>query len=67
MEKVILYTTGCPKCIVIEKKLNMKGVAYDIVADEAVMERKGIATVPMLEINGRLLDFGEANQWVNGL
>ena len=29
MEKMILYTTGCPKCRILEKKLSDKGIGFE--------------------------------------
>ena len=62
---IILYTTHCPKCTVLTKKLNAKNVQYTECADIEQMRDKGIDQVPVLEIDGRLLNFSEANAWVN--
>ena len=65
--QVILYSTGCPKCKVLEAKLNMKEIEYDVVADVSVMESKGFMSVPMLEINGEVMNFKKAVDWINNL
>lgn len=62
--KPILYTTHCPKCTVIEKKLQRAGIEYDICEDIEVMESKGFTQLPMLEVNEKVLDFAAANKWV---
>ena len=62
---VVLYSTGCPKCKVLEAKLNMKEIGYNVVTDVSVMESKGFMSVPMLEINGEVMDFKKANDWIN--
>ena len=31
--KVILYTIHCPKCDILEQKLNMKGICFEVVED----------------------------------
>lgn len=64
-EKPILYTTGCPRCKVLEAKLNSKHIEYEIVTDMDVMEQLGIQTAPTLNVAGRMMDFGTANKWVN--
>ena len=64
---VILYSTGCPKCRILEQKFNMKGVNYSVVSDENEMINKGFTSLPMVEIDGTELDFGEAVRWVNEL
>ena len=34
LPKVILYTTGCPQCKVVENKLDEHGIEYETVTDE---------------------------------
>lgn len=63
--KVILYTTYCPKCSVLEKKLAAKNISYTEVTDIDVMTKKGFYAVPILEVDGTIMDFKEANTWVN--
>ena len=62
--KPIHYTTHCPKCAVIEKKLQRAGIEYDICEDIEVMESKGFVQLPVLEVNEKVLDFVAANKWV---
>jgi glutaredoxin len=60
---VILYSTNCPKCKVLEKKLDSIGVDYTIVTDEDLMISKGFSSAPMLEVDGNIMDFGNAVRW----
>lgn len=62
---VTLYTTHCPKCKVLEKKLNNKNINYNEVTDTNIMISKGFTSTPMLEVDGTIMDFSEANKWVN--
>ena len=62
---VIMYSTGCPKCKVLQSKLESKKISYVVVSDVSSIIAKGITTVPVLEIDGRLLDFKKAVDWVN--
>lgn len=62
---VTLYTTHCPKCKVLEKKLNSKNINYNEVTDTNIMISKGFTSTPMLEVDGTIMDFSEANKWVN--
>lgn len=64
---VTLYSTGCPKCKILEQKLDMKNVEYKVVSDEAEMINKGFMSLPMVDVDGKEMDFGEAVRWVNGL
>ena len=62
---VILYSTNCPKCKVLEAKLRRKNIPFEYVNDIELMAEKGFLTVPKLEVNGEVLDFAEANKWIN--
>ena len=64
---VTLYSTGCPKCTILEKKMIMKGIDYFVVDDVDLMQEKGFTTLPMLEVDGETMDFGKAIKWVNGV
>ena len=62
---IILYTNDCPRCKVLKAKLDQKNISYEINNDQGYMISIGIQSVPMLEIDGELLDFNEAIKWVN--
>ena len=64
---IVLYSTGCPRCKVLETKLNQKNIKYIVCDDVREMEGKNISTVPCLEVEGEILDFGKAVKWVNSL
>ena len=54
---VTLYTTHCPRCEVLKKKLDNAGIKYAIVEDEKKMLDKGFTSAPMLEVDGEIMDF----------
>jgi glutaredoxin len=62
---IILYSTGCPRCKVLETKLNSKNLEYTIVDDVDEMTGMGIMSVPVLKVGDDLLSFVEANTWIN--
>ena len=62
---VILYTMGCPKCRVLEKKLESKNIEYVKNTDTALMISKGFESVPILEVDGEIMNFVAANTWIN--
>jgi glutaredoxin-related protein len=61
---IILYSTGCPKCNVLEAKLNSKSIKYEVCRDIEVMQSKGMMSAPNLEVDGELMDFSAAIKWV---
>lgn len=63
--QVILYSTGCPKCKVLKAKLDSKEISYGIISDTSVMIDKEIETVPVLEVDGNMMDFKTAVDWIN--
>ena len=62
---VILYSTHCPKCNVLEKKLKQKNISYEEVNDIETMKEKGYLSVPILEVDGVSMDFKTASDWIN--
>lgn len=63
--EVILYSTGCPKCNVLKKKLNDKNINFTENNDIDIMTSLGIEQVPVLSIDGKLMNFSQANTWIN--
>ena len=63
---VVLYSTHCPQCKVLETKLKQKGINYEEVTDIALMQEKGFMSVPKLEVDGTVYDFKDAVKWVGG-
>ena len=64
---VVLYTTHCLKCKVLETKLKQKGIEYQEVTDTAIMQEKGFEFMPVLEVDGVAYELGEAAKWIGGL
>lgn len=61
---IMLYSTHCPQCEILEEKLQVKNIPYTEVNDVALMLNKGIKNVPVLEVNGEMMDFLKACEWV---
>lgn len=65
-----LYSTNCPKCNVIEKKLRNKNIEFEKITDfdHNKMKEKGFSFAPILETNdGVLLDYSNANNYINAI
>ncbi len=63
--EAILYSTNCPKCMILKEKLNEKKIKYKEINDVEIMQNKGIMTVPMLEVENNLYTFLQANDYIN--
>jgi len=62
---IILYTVDCPKCKVLEKKLNNANISFEVCKDTKLMAEKNINKLPMLEVDGEMLTFKEAVDMIN--
>lgn len=65
MQEVILFTTHCPKCKVLEAKLKQKNIVYEECDDMQKMKSFGIASAPILKVGEDVFDFNHAIQWIN--
>lgn len=63
--EVKLYTTHCPKCNVLENKLKSKNIDYIEITDTNIIIEKGYMSVPVLEVDDKIMNFTDANTWIN--
>ena len=66
-KKIILYTIHCSRCNILEKKLNMQGIKYEICEDVETMYNLNIKSAPMLQVGDELLEFGQAINWLKAI
>lgn len=65
--EIIFYSTHCPKCKVLEAKMQKLGLTYTEVDDVDEMIKLGIKSAPALSVDGQLLDFMAANKFLKGV
>lgn len=65
MDKIVLYSTGCPKCKILVAKLDQLGVVYEVNSSIEDMHKIGISAVPVLEVGNRRYEFSEAVKLIN--
>lgn len=65
--KVTLYSTNCPRCKVLVSKLDAANIKYDTITDVDTMVAKGLKNAPNLEVDGEILDFKAAVDWLRGM
>lgn len=63
--KVILYSNNCPRCNILERKLEDKLIKFEIVNDIEIMKEKGFLSVPVLDVDGVEMKYIDAIDWVN--
>lgn len=65
---ITLYTTHCPKCNVLQKKMANKKIDFLLCEDEKeIMEvctKTGMNFLPILQIGDDFLDFPNAIEWL---
>lgn len=62
--KIILYSNHCPLCNVLQSQLVSKNLEFDEFNDIDEMIKKGMSHMPMLEVDGELLNYSDALAWV---
>lgn len=72
--EAVLYTSHCPKCNILQKKLKNKCtpdgrlLSIKICDDpDVIVAETGRMEVPLLKVNGNLMDYLAAVRWVNSL
>lgn len=63
-QSIILYEHGCPKCKILKMKLDQKNIKYKVITDISIMQAKGFMEAPKLEIDGVVMGFKEAIDWI---
>lgn len=64
---VILYSTGCPKCRILETKLSEKNIEYKKNTDIEEMKKLGFVSAPILVVDNKTLNFGDAIRWIKNI
>ena len=65
---IIMYGgTHCPRCAQIEGALKAKKIEYTKITDEDEIIKKGFSSIPVLDVDGKIMFFPEAyNKYVRG-
>lgn len=61
---IVFYSTHCPQCKVLERKLKQKNISYEEVNDVEAMQEKGFTSAPKLEVDGTIYNFKDAVKWI---
>ena len=63
--KVVLYSTDCPRCNVLKRKLEDKGIPFTLTSEVDEIIKIGFTYAPVLAVDDKYMEFVEANKWVN--
>lgn len=61
---IVLHSTHCPKCKVLESKLKQKNINFEENNDVDLMVQRGFKSAPVLEVDGVAYNFKEAVEWI---
>lgn len=70
MDNIRLYSTHCPKCRVIEKKLEQANIKYELIDakdNPKIIEELsalGVRQMPILMVDDKILGFSEIIKWI---
>lgn len=63
--KIIVYTTGCPQCKVLESLLSRNNIEFEKREDVDKMISMGMRSAPNLEVDGTIMNYQQALKWIN--
>jgi len=61
---ITFYSTHCPQCKVLEKKLKDKNIEYNECDNVDEMIAIGLKSAPALKIDEKILGFADAVKWI---
>lgn len=64
MSKVVLYSNHCVQCKVLEDLLKKHNIKYSVVDDVNTMLNLGLTHMPVLEIDGKFMQFKDAYNYI---
>ena len=67
-EKVVLYSTHCPKCSAVETILRNKKINFEMEDNKeeilSVADSNGIKGIPFAKIGDKIYDCKELQKWI---
>lgn len=62
---VTLFSTNCPRCKVLERKLTAAGIEYAVNYDIQEVIDAGFKSAPILKVDNKYYNFKEGVDWIN--
>lgn len=63
--EVILFSTHCPRCEILAKKLNDNNIKFSENNDIDAMLAMGLTTAPALKVDDKIMGYLDAIKWLN--
>lgn len=61
---ITLYSNGCHNCMALKAELDKSNIEYIVCSDIDTMINMGLNELPVLEVNGKLMNNNEAIDWI---
>lgn len=65
---ITVYSTGCPQCKILKKKLEDSGLEYKLIEDKDVTvktgQELGVKSAPFMVVDGAIYTFADAVKFV---
>lgn len=62
---ITLYSKhGCIRCDLVKQMLNSHNVPFDEVTDELIIEQKEYEQLPMMEVDGKEMEYIQILYWL---
>lgn len=62
--QITLYSTGCPQCNVLKRKLEAANIEYTLNTDQEEMMNLGFRSAPVLKVDDVYYIFTDALAWL---
>lgn len=66
-DEIVMFSTNCPKCKILESKLQNKGIYYTKNMSLETLKALGFDEVPVLKVGDKYYHFADAVKWINNL
>jgi len=67
LNDIVLFSNGCPRCKILKQKLDDKQIKYSISDDFDEVMDQGLQTAPVLKVNNKYYQFGDAVKLIGEL
>lgn len=63
-QRIILYSTDCPRCKLVKQMLDVHNIPYTEIVNKQVILDKDFDSVPMMDVDGKIMDYSGILTWL---